>query len=826
MLGGRPASPLGYGPPYNAPTGSDLVITRLRADGAALVGSTYLGGTGNDGQLPLNPNLSPFNPAPQLAHNYGDPFRGDILVDAADNVYVASNTTSTDFPMAGGFSSAYHGGTSDGVVCRLTPALTALTWSSYLGGGGADAAYSLQIEPVSGDVYVAGGTLSPDFPVTAGAYRSVRPGNVDGFVARIAASGTRLLRATYVGTAGYDQAYFLQLGTDGGVYLLGQTLGAFPVSPGRFHTANGTQFIQKLDANLGQSEFSTTFGSTTPANRGLVNLDPTAFLVDRCDRVYVCGWGGQVNEPGYTYLDANGTTDGLPTTPDAAQPGTDGSDFYLAQFSAGLRDLTYGTFYGNPDPNSEGEHVDGGTSRFDPRGIVYQAVCSCFSPTGFPIPPGANSYSLTNNGNNGLTLGCNNAAFVLNFQPSIADAGADQTLCATAGPQALTGSPAGGIWTGPGVTGNPAQGFFFTPSTVLPGILTLTYTVLNTGLCTTTGTRRVTVTPPPTVSFAPLPQTTYCLPTPGAPPLPRVPLLATPPGGVFSGPGVSGNATTGYFFSPNTGPGTFPLVYTLTVNGCTVQATQTVTVASLPVPATGADTVLCPGSQQPFALHGRPGGGIFSGPGVSGSAATGFVFTPPANFTGPVRLTYSVSNGGCVGTASQLVSVAPAPDVQAAWLPVACAETRLAPLTIRFTVVSPDNLAGVGLVWEFGDGSQSTQPSPVHTYTTPGAYQPRLRVRYNQDRCETSIVLPLVEVRERRIPNIITPNGDNQNQTFRLGPDCAPRLQIFSRWGLVVFEAAAYRDDWSADGQPAGVYYYLLTYPDGHQVKGWVEVIR
>ena len=737
--GGSLASPLGFGAPYDSPNGSDLVITRLNATGTALVGSTYLGGSGNDGLVPLDENNSPFSAAPQLPHNYGDPFRGDILVDAADNVYIASSTTSTNFPMAAAsFSRLNHGGTSDGVVCKLTPGLTGLLWDGYLGGSGADAAYSLQLEPTSGDVYVAGGTLSANFPTTAGAYRTTRPGDVDGFVARIAASGTQVLAATYVGTPSYDQAYFLQLGTDGGVYLLGQTLGAFPVTPGLYTNASGTQFIQKLNPALSQSVFSTVFGSGTGQAAGSINLDPTAFLVDRCDRVYVCGWGGQVNNFS-PYLEANGSTNGLPTTVDAAQRTTDGSDFYLAQFSAGLTNLAYGTFYGDTTPNSEGEHVDGGTSRFDPRGIVYQAVCSCFSTTGFPIPAGVNSYSTTNNSATAFGVSCNNAGFVLNFQPNIANAGPDQTVCLSAGPQALVGSPGGGVWTGPGVTGSAAQGFVFTPVLALLGTQILTYTIPSTGLCTTTGTRRVIVNLQP---FA------------------------------------------------------------------------------------GADTVLCPGSTQAFALRGQPVGGIFSGPGVSGSVATGFIFTPPANFIGSVTLTYSVTNYGCGTSASRTVSVAPLPLLLPSWNPVACAETRLAPLTLRFNLSNSVNLSSLALVWDFGDGGQSTDPNPTHTYATPGSYQPQLRVRYNLDRCETTTMLPLVEVKERKTPNIITPNGDEKNQTFKLGPGCPTRLQVFSRWGGLVFESAVYHDEWNANGQPDGVYYYLLTYADGSHIKGWLEVVR
>jgi hypothetical protein len=744
--GGVSTSPLGYGAPYDAPNGSDLVITRLSATGSALLGSTFLGGSGNDGILPLNPNNSPFGGAPQLPHNYGDPFRGDILVDGANNVYIASHTASPNFPVANGFNSTYRGGTSDGVVCKLTPGLTALTWSSFLGGSGADAAYSIQIEPTSGDVYVAGGTLSANFPVTPSAYRTARPGDVDGFVTRIAASGTSLLRASYVGTSSYDQAYFLQLGTDGGVYLLGQTLGQFPTTTGLYRTTNGTQFIQKLDANLGQSLLSTSFGSSTPGNFGLISLDPTAFLVDRCDRVYVCGWGGMVNgrsEPffaaAYPYQDANGTTTGLPVTADAAQQATDGSDFYLAQFSAGLTSLAYATYYGNVDPSTEGEHVDGGTARFDPRGIVYQAVCSCFSTVGFPIPAGANTYSTTNNSSNSFSIGCNNAAFVLNFQPGIANAGPPQTLCTTASPVPLTGTPTGGIWTGPGVTGSVVGGYVFTPSTALVGTQTLTYTVVGTGLCTTTDTRLITVLPPASA---------------------------------------------------------------------------------------GLDTTLCANSTQSFRLRGTPAGGVFSGPGVSGSVASGFVFTPPAGFAGTLTLTYTVGNALCSNTARRLITAVPTPGVSVFREPIACPEARLAPLSLQFRIATTINTSQLNVLWDFGDGSQSTQESPVHTYARVGTYQPSVRLRYNSDQCEVLTTIPPVEVLERRIPNIITPNGDGQNQTFRLGPDCPPRLQIFSRWGRLVFESAAYRDDWSAAGSPDGVYYYLITYPDGHRLKGIVEVVR
>ncbi len=669
--GGTLADPFGEGDYHNGyyqvPAGTDLVVSRFNADGTALVGSTYSGGSANDGLLPLQP----FSNVPQLAHNYGDPFRGDIEVDAADNVYIASCTSSADFPAARGFQNAYRGGTSDGVVCKLNPGLTALLWGSYLGGSASDAAYSLQIVPGTGEVYVAGGTLSPDLPATSGALHPAAPGGVDGFVARLSADGRALRRTTYLGTAAYDQAHFVQLGSDGGVYVLGQTQGPYPTTPGLYRNANGRQFIHKLSADLGRTELATVFGS----GRDVVDLVPTAFLVDRCDRVFVCGWGGnvnQANEGAASYLSANSysSVNGLPVTPDAAQATTNGNGFYLAQFSAGCTALGYGTFYG-----SEEEHVDGGTSRFDPRGVVYQAVCACSYTTGFPIPPGVNTYSPVNGYGSG---GCNNAAFVLNFQPDIAQAGPDRDLCVAAGPTALVGTPGGGVWTGPGVSGSVAAGFVLDPKTVGLGTFTLTYTLASTGACTTASTRRVTVTPTPTAAFAPLPQAEYCLPalvydgsnlpSAGGPGL--VPLVGTPVGGTFSGFGVSGSMATGFVFDPGIlANGTITLTYTYDT-GCPSTATRQVGI--MRITDTPPRSPFC-ANAYPSLLEAYPGG-VWTGPGVSGSVAAGFLFDPSQAAIGANALTYTVPSAGgtCAATLTRVVTVVAAPAVALTPLPVLC----------------------------------------------------------------------------------------------------------------------------------------------------------
>ena len=349
--------------------GSDLFLTKFNADGTVLEASTFIGGSANEG---LNINYD-------LEYNYGDASRGEVIA-SGEFIYVASNSQSGDFPVAGNGGSSF-GGIQDGVAFCITRELDSLIWSLYLGGNQLDAAYSIKVKDSL--TYVCGGTQSSDFPVSPDAYKPTYSGNVDGFVVALSDSGS-IRNATFLGTGAYDQAYFLDIFTNGDVYIFGQTLGAYPKSEGVYFNSNGRQFIHALDAALTTTSFSTIFGSGS----SYINISPAAFTVDDCGVIYLSGWGGFVN---YT-----GTTSGLPVTSDAFQPTTDGSDFYFMVLSPGAGELLYATFFGGPLGE---EHVDGGTSRFDPDGIIYQAVCaSCGGLDDFPTTPGV--VSNTNNSSN------------------------------------------------------------------------------------------------------------------------------------------------------------------------------------------------------------------------------------------------------------------------------------------------------------------------------------------------------------------------------------------------------------------------------------------
>ena len=98
----------------------------------------------------------------------------------------------------------------------------------------------------------------------------------------------------------------------------------------------------------------------------------------------------------------------MPITNNAYQSTTDGNDFYIMVLDNMLNNLVYSTYFGG---SQSAEHVDGGTSRFDKKGVIYQSVCAgCGNNNDFPIYPNPGAVSSTNNSNN-----CNNGVFKFDF---------------------------------------------------------------------------------------------------------------------------------------------------------------------------------------------------------------------------------------------------------------------------------------------------------------------------------------------------------------------------------------------------------------------------
>lgn len=416
--------------------GVDMFVARISADGSQILSSTFMGGSANDG-LNFDGEIDLEYGQDSLYYNYGDGARGEIMIDTDDNIYIASTTFSTDFPVINAFQPT-SGGSQDGVVFKFNATMSNLEWSSYIGGESKDAAYSITIDK-DGNVFATGGTCSKAMNVGfSGLIPSRIGGTVDAFIIKLNQSGN-LLAGTYYGSTAYDQAHFIRPNSLGNVFIYGQTTasGSSLIYNANFNQPNSGQFLASFSNDLSTLNWSTVFGSGI----GTPNISPTAFEVDICNRIYLAGVGREWAEAYYNpypYIDyeigwliMQGNKN-MPLTPDAYQSTTDGKDFYIMVIDDEASELGYATYFGelhHPSYRYSGrDHVDGGTARFDSKGNVYQSVCaSCGGYQLFPTHPKPGAWSVDNNSTN-----CNNAVFrfYIGFGLLVADFELPEITCA------------------------------------------------------------------------------------------------------------------------------------------------------------------------------------------------------------------------------------------------------------------------------------------------------------------------------------------------------------------------------------------------------------
>jgi uncharacterized repeat protein (TIGR01451 family) len=224
----------------------DAFVVKLNPSGTELLYATFLGGSTYD-------------------------FAYSIAIDATGYAYIVGSTQSTDFPIsttvggapAPGYDQTFRG-ISDTFVVKLNPSGTELLYATFLGGSDWDFAYSIAIDN-AGHAYIAGSTLSSNFPMAAtvgGApipgYDQTYRGSWDAFVVKLNPSGTELLYATFLGGSFWDVTYSMTIDTAGNAYVVGQTGSSdFPIAatvggapaPGYDQTFRGDYdaFAFKLD---------------------------------------------------------------------------------------------------------------------------------------------------------------------------------------------------------------------------------------------------------------------------------------------------------------------------------------------------------------------------------------------------------------------------------------------------------------------------------------------------------------------------------------------------------------------------------------------------
>jgi gliding motility-associated-like protein len=848
--------------------GSDTFVAKLSANGNSLLASTFVGGSGNDG-------LS--RTADFTVKNYGDEFRGEVVVDDKDNVYVATTTTSSNFPLSRAIQST-NGGRQDVVVYELDNNLSELKFSTYLGGVGSDAAYGIKWA-ASGSVYVSGVTRSSNMPVKANSFNRLLGGQEDGFIAKF--TNNQLEQLSYLGTSSADAAYLVDVDGDENVHIFGLSEGKYPVSEGVYSNPSSNQFIQTLDKTLSKSVFSTIFGS----GRGRPDISPTALDVNECGNIYLSGWGGTVNtKNGYS---SESSTIGLPVTPDAYRKTTSGNNFYIGILEKKAKSLLYGTFFGSMGlaaDKERGDHVDGGTSRFSKSGVIYHATCACDAGSAFPTTQSA--WSKTNNSPN-----CNNAAFKFDidlFRASfdVFDGSKKDVLqgCPPLTLDFLNTSLGGKTYTwdiqGNVISRDATQSkYTFTQ----PGEYKVTLKIFNPLICRgqDIATKTIKVTASKAKASG---DTTVCG---------DIPVQLKAEGGFK------------YIWTPATGLSnanianpiakvktTTTFTVQVTDSSCTVSRTVTIKINDTKTDLqVFRDTTICSGRTAQLSVKSgalRYKWSITT----ADSAKTNIAVKPLVTTTYTVEAQYA---DGCRSSKSvtvkvednkpdfkisrdtticegQAVQLSAQGGVNYIWSPSStlsdstvknpiakpkqtttynvtsaypdgCSPRRAVTITIErppqgvsfdaslsYNCGLPTKIqlqnrttGATRYEWILGDGNTTKSTNPdLYSYDKNGIYQVTLKA-YSARGCETISTQSLNVLNLSNIPNVVTPNGDGKNDVFKIGIPNS-KLEIVNRYGKRIYINDNYTDDWGL-GVENGTYYYSLNLPSGQQCKGWVEIL-
>jgi hypothetical protein len=255
-------TPNGYSTACSScPTLSDAFVTEINSTGSALLYSTFLGGGNTDQGL-------------------------GIALDNHGKIYVTGFTLSTNFPATlGAFQSLNKGG-GDAFVTKLDPTLSgsnSLVYSTCLGGVNQDVGQGIAVDS-AGNAYIAGFTVSSDFPTSLGAFQTSKKGAVAAFVTKLNPFGTTALYSTYLSGSKSDAGVAIFVDRWGNAYLTGSATSpdfptVLPVQP--VYGGAGDAFVAKLNRNGSALLFSSYLGGSGVDLGNGISADPCggAFVV-------------------------------------------------------------------------------------------------------------------------------------------------------------------------------------------------------------------------------------------------------------------------------------------------------------------------------------------------------------------------------------------------------------------------------------------------------------------------------------------------------------------------------------------------------------------
>lgn len=320
---------------------SDIFVTKFDPTGRTLIYGTYIGGKQNDDPAGIRVSATGVvtiagtttsSDFPRTAGAYDTTLGGSsdgfvlsltpdgrlryatliggssddhieaFTIDVLDSVFITGWTNSSDFPFTPGVFRSVKGQQEDAFVAKLSSIGDRLSFSTFLGGDGADHATAIAAES-GGAVYVTGWTTSTNFLTAGNPYARNLRGGRDCFVSRIQFDGGVLDYSTLIGGSGDDQGTSIAVDSTGAPYITGFT-----------HSANFPTTIVS-DPGTG-SWFTVRFA--WPANGGLVY---SRFFA-RND----AGWGAtiQVDRNGDAYLAGPTSASAFPVTSDGINSRTRG----------------------------------------------------------------------------------------------------------------------------------------------------------------------------------------------------------------------------------------------------------------------------------------------------------------------------------------------------------------------------------------------------------------------------------------------------------------------------------------------------------------------
>jgi hypothetical protein len=323
-------------------------------------------------------------------HSIGGTSHPDAETEALQGRWVLRSATEV------GFEIAHYDATKPLIIDP------ALTYATYVGGTNGNNVYSIAVDS-SGNAYIAGSTLSTDFP-TKTPIQASNAGNADAYIVKLNQAGTGLLYSTYLGGVGIDFAFSIGVDSAGNAYVVGTTGSPnFPVTAGAFQTACGGScgkgtpdaFITKVNSTGSALVYSTFLGGTGD------------------DR----GYALILNSAGNAFVTGKTSSADFPVTNGAFQTTKQGTtNIFVAELNAAGSALVYSTYLG-------GSAVDQGNAiDLDPFGDAYVAGLS--TSTNFPVTAGAFQSTLLG-ATNVIAAGINPTGSGLVFSTYLGGSGTD-----------------------------------------------------------------------------------------------------------------------------------------------------------------------------------------------------------------------------------------------------------------------------------------------------------------------------------------------------------------------------------------------------------------